>query len=173
MGFKAFKNHFGIENHTVSVSDGVLCIGSGYVSRLVGFDMETGAILINDAFSGFLNKYYPEILKTTNEERLALIKVKDVFEQSIPVYTSQNGQIIEKECETLSFPNVTHDGELMYQNRHYANKADAIEYERKNLHSRIANYEESVADLEAKLAEKKGKLVEAKKLIENFNKTYP
>lgn len=51
MGFKAFKDHFGIENHIVSIQDGVLHIGSDFVSRLVGFDMQTGKVLINDAFS--------------------------------------------------------------------------------------------------------------------------
>lgn len=61
----------------------------------------------------------------------------------------------------------------MRQNTHYANKADAVEYARKDLHCRIENYEESVADLEAKLAEKKGMIAESKKLMEEFNNTHP
>lgn len=60
----------------------------------------------------------------------------------------------------------------MYQNTHYANKADAVEYARKDLHYRIENYEESIVDLEAKLAEKKGMLAESKNLMEEFNNTY-
>ena len=88
------------------------------------------------------------------------------------MYTTKNGQIIEKACEQLGFPNITHDGELMYSNTHYANKADAIEYARNDLHCRIENYEGSVTDLEATLAEKKEKLAEAKKLLEDFNNTY-
>jgi hypothetical protein len=173
MGFKAFKEHFGIENHIVSIDQGIIHIGSAFVSKLVGIDMQTGAILVNDTFSGFLAQYYPNILNSSDEERLALIQIKDQFTQTIPVYTSCNGQIIEKQCEALGFPNVTLDGEIMYNNTHYANKADAVEYTRKNLHYRIENYKESVADLEAKLAEKKGKLAESKKIMEEFNNTYP
>lgn len=173
MGFKAFKEHYGINDHIVSVHKGVISIGSDYVSNLVGIDMQTGAILINEAFSGFLVQKYPEILNSTNEERLALVQIKDQFSQSIPVYTSCNGQIIEKQCEELGFPNVTHDGEIMYQNTHYANKADAVEYAREDLGCRIEYYEGSIVDLEAKLAEKKGKLAESKKLLEELNNTYP
>jgi hypothetical protein len=173
MGFKAFKEYFCIENHIVSVYQGVIRIGLGHVSNLVGIDMQTGGILANDDFSVFLAQNYPEILNSTNEERLALIQVKDQFRQSIPVYTSCNGQIIEKQCEELGYPNVTHDGEIMYQNSHYANKADAVEYARKDLHYLIENYKESVADLETKLAEKKGKLAESKKIMEEFNNTHP
>lgn len=173
MGFKTFKNHFSIENHIVSVTDGVLYIGSDSVSKLVGFDMQTGAVLLNDTFNGFLNQYYPEILNATNEERLALINAQDVFERSIPVFTSNNGKIIEKACEHLGFPNVTHDGELMYVNSHYANRNDAIKHERKNLHCRIECYEESVQEIEARLAEKKQKLDETQKMLQEFNELYP
>lgn len=173
MGFKAFKEHFGIDDHIVSVHKEVIFIGSDYVSKLVGIDMQTGAILINEVFRGFLAQQYPKILNATNEERLALIQIEDQFSQSIPVYTSCNGQVIEKQCEKLNFPNVTHDGEIMSSNTHYANKADAVEYAREDLHYRIKSYKESVADLEAQLAEKKDKLAESKRLMEEFNNTYP
>lgn len=173
MGFKVFEDHFGVHNHIVTVRDGVLHIGSSYVSDLVGFNMETGEVLINDTFSGFLNQYYPNILNATNEERLALINAQDVFEQSIPVFTSNKGQIIEKACEQLGFPNVTHDGELMHQNTHYANKDDAIEYERENLYCRIECYEESIQEIETRLAEKKQQLAETQKMLQDFNKLYP
>lgn len=173
MGFKTFKEHFGIENHIVSVDQGVIYIGSDFVSKLVGIDMQTGGVLVDDTFSSFLAQCYPEILNSTKEERLALIQIEDQFSQSIPVYTFCHGKIIEKQCEKPGYPNVTHDGEIMYQNMHYANKADAVEYARKDLHYRIENYKESVADLEAKLAEKKGKLAELKKIMEEFNSTHP
>lgn len=172
MGFKAFKDHFGIENHIVSIQDGVLHIGSDFVSRLVGFDMQTGKVLINDAFSGFLSKQYPEILNCTDEERLALIQTQDQFKQSIPVYTSLNGQIIEKKCEALGFPNVTHDGEIMYENSHFSNEADAVKYEQLNLQCKIEIQQSSISDLEAKLAEKKRNLAETKKQLDQLNSTY-
>lgn len=172
MGFKAFKDHFGIENHIVSIQDGVLHIGSDFVSRLVGFDMQTGKVLINDAFSGFLSKQYPEILNCTDEERLALIQAQDHFKESIPVYTSLNGQIIEKKCEALGFPNVTHDGEIMYENSHFSNEADAVKYEQLNLQCKIEIQQSSISDLEAKLAEKKRNLAETKQQLDQLNSTY-
>lgn len=172
MGFKAFKQHFRINIHSVSIEDGVLRIGSDYVSNLVGIDMQTGKILINDTFSGFLQQQYPEILNCTDEERLALIQVQDQFEQSIPVYTCSNGQIIEKQCEALGYPNTTHDGEIMYSNTHFANKIDAVKHEKVNLECRIENYQESITELEKKLADKKLKLEESKKRLSEIIDTY-
>lgn len=173
MGFKAFKEHFGIDDHIVSVHNKIISIGTDFISTLVSIDMQTGAILLNDIFSEFLAQKYPKILHSTNEERLALIQIEDQFSQSITVYFACNGQVVEKQCEELGFPNVTHDGEIMCQTTHYENKADAVEYARKNLHYQIKNHEESVADLEANLTEKKDKLAESKKLMEEFNNTYP
>ena len=103
MGFKAFKNHYGIEKHTVSVSDGVIYIGSDYVSKLVGFDMQTGAVLVNETFPGFLKELYPHILEATDEERLSLIKTKDVFEHSIPVYTTKTARSLKRHVNSWAF----------------------------------------------------------------------
>ena len=158
MGFKTFKEHFGIKNHIVSVEEGFINIGSTYVSKLARINMETGEIIINDAFGAFLIDNYPEMIRSTNQDRLALIKKEDKFQHSIPVYTFVNGQIIEKKCEELGFPNVTHDGEIMYENTHFTDKATAIHYALEDLNYKIVNYKESIADLEAKLAEKKSKI---------------
>lgn len=172
MGHKAFKSHFKIKNHIVSVRKGVLYIGSGFASNLVGIDMQTGGILVNNVFGSFLHRYYPEILNSTDEDRLALIKTPDVFEQSIPVYTFCDGQIVEKQCEQLGFPNVTHDGEVMYENTHYPNKADAIEYARKMLCREIEREEEAITDLETQLIKVKARLSESKSTLEKFQKTF-
>lgn len=165
MGFKAFKKHFGIDGHIVSIRDGAILIGSEYVSNLVGFDMQTGKVLVSDAFSSFLGKFYPNILNSSNEERLALIKIEDHFHRSIPVYTYSDGKIIEKHCEELGFPNVTHDGELMYSNTHFANKKDAIEKACENLSHQIHHQEESIVELESKIVQKKEKIAKCRKIL--------
>lgn len=170
MGFARFKEHFKIEQHIVSAENNVIYIGSDMASRLVGIDMQTGAVLVNDTFSSFLGKYYPEIFKATNRERLAPILEVDHFEQSIPVYTFCNDQLTEKFCEKLGFPNVTHDGEIMYNNSHFANKDDAIENFRRNLIIRIENYKDAIVELQEKLDKKTHALAEATKHLEQIEK---
>lgn len=173
MGIKALKEHFGIHKHIVSVEDGVMCIGSDFVSKFVGIDMKTGELRLNETFSGFLSKEYPAVLEATNEERLALIQAQDKFSNSITVYTYNKGQIIEKQCEKFGFPNVTHDGEIMYENTHFLNIAHAVKYARQNIHYAIEHFEESIKDFEAKIAEKKRMLDEYGAYMEDLNKNYP
>ena len=45
-----------------------------------------------------------------------LVAAEDIFERSIPVFTYQGGEIVEKQCEELGWPNVTHDGCMQFEN---------------------------------------------------------
>lgn len=163
MGHKAFKEHFNITAHIVSIDKGVLYIGSDHASKLVGFNMHTGEIMLNEVFGRFLDKYYPHVKEASNEERLALIQVGDHFDKSIVVYTYRDGEIVERLCEELGFPNVTHDGELMYNNTHFIKKIDALNYAHRKFTSSIENISESIADLEERLVEKQNLLELTKK----------
>lgn len=47
----------------------------------------------------------------------ALLAKPDTFAASIPVYTwDASYAIVSHQCEELGWPNVTHDGALMYRN---------------------------------------------------------
>lgn len=150
MGWKIFKENFNIK-HIVQITDKGLCIGSEYVHDLVVINQTTGELEENKTFSGFLRERYPNILNSSQDEIVKILNLKDSFSQSLKVYTSKNGEILEKECETYGYPNVTHDGLLMYENRFFQDKSKAIrsavesyEYSINNLNDRIARLEDEI-----------------------------
>lgn len=125
MGWKALKDKFGI-GHLVCVTEKGICIGSGYVTDLVVVHLDTGMVKENLAFQGFLEREYPALSAASPAEILELINAADSFSVSIPVYTYEGSQILEKYCEEPGWPNVTHDGCLMYENTFFASKDAAI-----------------------------------------------
>lgn len=127
MGWKTFKEKFNIE-HQVCITERWLCIGSPYIHNLAIIDTETGEIVKGSpAFTDFLSKYYPKIIESTKEERLAAIRVIDSFKSNIPVYTFSGGAIIQRLAESVGYPNVTHDGHLMHDNTYFKTKTEAID----------------------------------------------
>jgi predicted transcriptional regulator len=114
MGWKAVKTHYRIE-HIVDTVPNCIRIGSGYIRDIIVIDLDG---IIVKRYSGGdpdLTRYMREMEE--NPQLLAqLVREKDVFACSIQVYTYDDDAVVEKECEVLGYPNVTHDGELMYEN---------------------------------------------------------
>ena len=117
MGWKTVKEHYQIKHH-VCVGEAGICIGSGYISDILVISLE--GVLIKryeDRSNNQLSEYQrrmdadPALLKR-------LVQTSDTFAISIPVYTYNDGTIIEKRCEAPGWPNVTHDGDMMYENRY-------------------------------------------------------
>jgi hypothetical protein len=48
------------------------------------------------------------------------------------VWTYQDGRIVEKQCEEYGWPNLTHDGQIMYENTYSPDRSKVIEWARKN-----------------------------------------
>ena len=127
MGFKNIKDHFNIDDHTVAITEKGISIGAGYIKHLVDINVTTGEVVENPTFRGFLKDKYPLLAAATPEEILRLINSSDMFEVSLPAYTFNGSEIIEKQCEAFGYPNVTHDGEQMYNNTFFEDKEQAIE----------------------------------------------
>lgn len=166
MGWKNIKEYFGIK-HIVHGHDGKIFIGSAYCSKLIIIDNETGNIDKN-SFSN-IGEQYPELLKllTAHKETiLILIKENDKFSASLPVFTFDGQNIIEKQCEAYGWPNVTHDGELMYDNTFFKKRLKAIEYGIKDTEIGIRNFRDRIADYEQELIKSK-KLLDAEIVIFN------
>ena len=144
MGWKNIKEHFNITGHAVCVDERGICIGSGYVSNLICIDPETGIARENSTFSGFIDKYYPAIKEAGPEKILELIKEPDTFNFSLPVFTFENGEVIEKQCEEYGWPNVTHDGCMMFDNTFTKDKEKAIKWAKSNASSHIRFFKESI-----------------------------
>lgn len=149
MGWKTLKQHFGIE-HIVQVTEkGSICIGSGYIHNLVEIDPKTGKVHGDD---GFLRQRYPELLVTAPAEIVKLIEAQDVFGASVPVFTYRESEIIEKRCEEPGWPNVTHDGCVMYENTFSTDKAKVIQWAHRSAELRVKYTKEQISRVESDLA---------------------
>lgn len=150
MGWKTFKEHFNI-SHTVHVTEEGLCIGSPYINSLVVISIETGAIKKDGCVSSFLNEYYPEIKKSSPAKRLRYFRVEDIFNDVLSVFTYSKDKIIEKKAEKMGWPNVTTEGQIMYDNTFFKTKKEAIR--------------EATSDNEATLKWRQDKLIKLKSEI--------
>lgn len=128
MGVHSLKKHFNIK-HTVQIRDGEIHIGSGYVSDLITISFN-GEVKGNKTFMPFKNddleRYYKELTEQSDTVKM-LIEQDDTFDSVLPVYTYKNGRVLKKYCTEYGYPNVTTDGELMYDNTFFQNRGKAKE----------------------------------------------
>lgn len=151
MGWKAIRDHYRIE-HTVCVSPtGNILIGSAYVPDLITI-MPTGAVRESRiGLSGdFLPRYMRDLTADPSQLR-DLFHMPDTFARSLPVFTYRGGEIIEKQCEEYGWPNITHDGELMYENTFSADRDTVVEWAKDNAIIGMRMVRDSIADARAHL----------------------
>lgn len=149
MGWKLFKETFNVL-HFVHMSEDKrsVLIGSPYITDLAAVDTTSGAITHSQASPDFIKTYYPSILDADPEYLVRVIAKPDFFARSIPVYTEEGGKIVEKLCEEPGWPNVTHDGCLMYENTYATDKAAIVRRAKSSIQSAIKWGLKGIADQE-------------------------
>lgn len=174
MGWKLLKDTFGITRHIVHVIDKGICIGSELCRDIVVIQAETGQIIrMQPMFSDYIRVHYQALHEAEPAEIARLIAEPDSFKVSIPVYTYDDGTIIEKSCETPGWPNVTHDGQLMYDNTFSTSKEKVIEWAKRNIACRIEWLQEDVARQSCLLDQRFHDLALAKMAQEKLVSDYP
>lgn len=164
MGWKLIKEHYRI-GHLVSFhADKGLCIGSSYVHNLIVLNPEAKTINVGKrAISGNadLTRYYEEM--TGDREKLwAMLEQPDTFERDLPVFTYEGGEVVQYLCESYGWPNVTHDGQMMYDNRFFKRRDEALKAGLRKAKARVGGLTETVARAARELAEREQWLAEAK-----------
>ncbi|WP_109479133.1 hypothetical protein [Paraburkholderia sp. C35] len=172
MGWKLLKETFAITHHMKVVGDNVL-IGSSYVGNLATINSKTGALTENETFPRFLRENYPALLKAEPATLAHLIATADTFEASIPVYTYDGGEIIERKCEVPGWPNATHDGEMMYENTHSTKKTEVVAWAKRNAHLAVRFTNEHIERLEKELADARASLARHTADVEKLAADYP
>ncbi len=172
MGWKALKDAFSI-GHIVSVEKGKVCIGSPYVRDLATIDPKTGAIDEGRVSPGFLLQYYPALKAAPAQDIVRLLESEDKFSDSIVVYTYEGPKIIEKLCEKLGYPNVTHDGLIMYDNQYSADREQVIAWAKKNLELEKSGLTREIDRLESDLRGLKESLAACISDLEEFDSQHP
>tara|TARA_Y100000034_G_C6910321_1_gene424386 strand:+ start:10256 stop:10789 length:534 start_codon:yes stop_codon:yes gene_type:complete len=164
MNIKSFKNKFNIK-HIVSIKDGKLLIGSPYIPDIVKIDLPTGIIEKEGSSVSFIRDNYPELLNSSPESILKLIEEKESPEDLVDVYTFSDSNIIKKKAEEFGYPNVTTDGELMYDNTFFRSYGEALNQAIKEAEAGIKFLSRSVEDQERDLDKKKDELNKLKECL--------
>lgn len=171
MGWKNVKEHYRIQ-HIVQMSSEGLCIGSGYISECIVVSRDGQLIKRHDRSNDLLGRYQTE-MEADPAKLKDLLNTPDSFVASIPVYTYEGGQIIEKHCEALGYPNVTHDGMIQYENLFSADKAQVITWAKENAASSIRYGEQTVDELTQRLADCKARVAQEKAILAKLEADYP
>jgi uncharacterized Zn finger protein (UPF0148 family) len=155
MGWKNIKEAFRIK-HTVSVTNEGICIGSHYIHDIIV--IRPNGVIAKSYQDGYainedLDRIQGELDRTSPMRLRKLIQAPDTFAASIPVYTYDGGEILTKHCEELGWPNVTHDGDIMYENGYSTDRAQVIEWAKENARLRVKFARERKDELRAMLTE--------------------
>lgn len=172
MGWKKLKEFYEIE-HIVQVCEEGICIGSSYSYNIAVINPKTGKLKENAVHEGFIRRNYPKLYQASEIDILHLLNTEDTFEDSIKVYTYENDKILEKYCEKVGWPNITHDGLLMYNNTFSTDKNTIITKALKNTAARLEAIEMRLEELAANTKEQLTLQAEAIKHLDNLRKSYP
>ena len=178
MGWKNVKVHYGI-THYVMVADKGICIGSGYVHDLLVVtnsdeprDWRDSVDRTETKIGCNLSLWRPRhlgqgepfdgIVKAMMDDPATLrrlIETPDTFSASVPVYTyDYDGNIIDKLCEEPGWPNVTHDGDMMYENTFSTDRDQVIKWAQRNMEAGRENAALDIEQQEEELARTRERL---------------
>lgn len=153
MGWKAIKDQYNIE-HLVAVYEGEgICIGSAYVHGLIIVDCENRTVKwgklgpsTNDDLVGYWLDIHEDI-----DRFWKIAESPDTFAKSLPVYTFEGGNVVECQCEEYGWPNVTHDGRMMYENMFFERREDARQAAIRSATSSLNNLAYMIGEAEKQL----------------------
>lgn len=173
MGWKNVKEHYKI-GHFVQIADKGLCIGSPYVHDLIVVNAADLSITANSITrrEGDLGRYLSE-MEADKETLRQLIDTPDTFSASLTVYTYEGGKILEKQCEEYGWPNVTHDGLMMFENLFSPDIDKVVAWAKRNAEAEIELSTDALIDLKEKLAERERWLQERIDDLAELNAAYP
>lgn len=173
MGVKKIKEHYRIEHIVQKRADNVL-IGSAYVSDLLTVSSE-GRIVERSSIgtrNDDLQRYVREI-EADPAQFAALLAAEDVFEKSVKAYTWDGAEIVEVLCEEFGWPNVTHDGRLMYENTFFLSRKKAAAAAKRDAASGVLSWRRELARAEKRLAEARRYLEEGVADLAKLDADYP
>lgn len=172
MGWKAVKDHYRI-GHIVHVTEEGICIGSPYINNLIVIGLDGVLKKTDDGRNNDDLRRYMQEMKADPEKLKELVLAEDKFNASIPVYTFEGATILEKQCETLGWPNVTHDGCLMYENTFSTNKKRVVLWAKENAQYSVSSAADSLERARVELAKRESYHASCVATIAQLEKDYP
>lgn len=173
MSWKNVRDHYQVQ-HTVQIRDAGICIGSPYIPDIIIIGLD-GAVKKRYE-SGCTNEDLRRIQDAFDvdpEKLKELVLSPDIFDREITVYTYEGGDILEKKCEELGWPNITHDGLMMYENTFSDDKAKVVAWAKENANLYVKSARENAADAERRLQECKERLAKTEAERAKLEQDYP
>lgn len=173
MGWANVKAHYRI-GHIVHVCDNHICIGSPYCSELIKISIEGKIVKRQDFRSSNedLVRYLSE-MDADPEKLVYLVKQPDFFNETRIVYTWSGAEIITELCDKIGYPNVTHDGELMYENTFSTDKSQVIKWAKRDAECGIESARRNIAEKESELNAIRQRLAKAELNLAKLESDYP
>lgn len=164
MGWKAIKEHYRIEHDVQVVPDKGICIGSAYIHDIIVIGPAGEIVKRYDPGRGWsvnadLHRYQLE-MEADPAKLKQLIDQPDTFERSVQVFTYEGADIIECACEELGWPNVTHDGRMMYENTFTPDRDQAVRWAIRSARSSVKAWTSIVTERARDLDEARVHLLE-------------
>jgi hypothetical protein len=173
MGWKRVKQHYRI-SHVVHVSAGVICIGSVVDLEKLLISAE-GVIIKRPTLCDIeLDRYLRE-MDEEPDTLVRLVTTPDEFDmdKSVPVYTFEGGRILEKQCEAMGWPGVTHDGMLLYETRFSRDKGLAVARAKADAQGAMRAIQADIEGQQLELKKLQSALAEAEADLAQLNAEHP
>lgn len=168
--------------YTVNNNENYIAVGSPYCHDLISVDKKTLKVKYaldtwhegRKALEGRENsKGECELLfiwdklheLISNGEIYDIINGNDKIENPLPVFTCDDGKLIETFTDEYGYPNTTISGEVMYENTYFKTRDAAIKYGIEDCNYAIKSYERREEELISKLEEVRGELVKYRQLV--------
>lgn len=172
MGHKTLKEKYRI-GHAVCVTDKGICVGSPYIHDLIIIGLDGSIIKADDGRGNEDLKRYMAEFRADPDKLREAVQAVDTFAASIPVYTYDGGNIIEKRCEKPGWPNVTHDGDMMYENTYSTDKRKVVKWAKENAKCGIEWQQRRVEEIKADLAKLEALVKESQADLAKLEADYP
>lgn len=169
MGWKSVKEHYRIEHAVAVYPEKGICIGSPYIHDIIVISLETGQITRRwgEPHRDPIARYLAEM--DADPAKLAeLVAQADTFERSIPVYTYEGAEIVECFCEEPEWPNVTHDGRMMFENTFSTDRDQVVKWAAREARASFEAWGDNLKEAVKRLNETKQRQGEAARRMMAF-----
>lgn len=157
--------------YSISNHEKYIAIGSPLCHNLIKVDKETlkveyaldtfheGRKCLSDKSSTELLFIWDKLHELIESGEIKdIINGKDIIENPLPVFTVENGVVVESITDKYGWPNTDDDGICMYENTHFPTKVQAIKYGIKEYQAGAKMTAERIEDIEKDLSKAKERL---------------
>lgn len=171
MKAKLLKELLNNTGYIVHERSGKICVGSPMCPELINVDKKTlelkysldtfhnGRKSIDHPKLAFIWDKLSELIESGQIQEI-IDGNDEIDETYLPIYVAENGSYEKKYTKAFGYPNVTADGELLYDNTSFKTEIEAIEYAISICGYALESYLERYNEAKEKMEMLQGKMKE-------------